>query len=129
LFLEDFDFFQEVFDHALLMAVDPTRQTKGNNLKKIHAVTSAMGGCRASFHHIVPYLPKTKPAKIYSTSNSCANFRTLRDCDKFDQHWRQNHVTRTDVDLLAKSGFNSIRLPMHYNLFRKHQGRQRPVQY
>jgi endoglucanase len=39
------------------------------------------------------------------------------DCDKFYQLWRQNHMTRADVDLLAKSGFNSIRLPMHYNLF------------
>ena len=26
-------------------------------------------------------------------------------------------MTRADVDLLAKSGFNCIRLPMHYNLF------------
>ena len=26
-------------------------------------------------------------------------------------------MTRADVDLLAKAGFNSIRLPMHYNLF------------
>ncbi len=39
------------------------------------------------------------------------------DCDRFYHLWLQNHVTRADVDLLAKSGFNSIRLPMHYNLF------------
>jgi hypothetical protein len=39
------------------------------------------------------------------------------DCDKFYQLWRANHMGRADVDLLAKSGFNSIRLPMHYNLF------------
>jgi len=39
------------------------------------------------------------------------------DCAKFYQLWLQNHMTRTDVELLAKSGFNSIRLPMHYNLF------------
>src|SRR5215471_7581681 len=39
------------------------------------------------------------------------------DCDRFYQLWLQNHMTRADVDLLAKSGFNSIRLPMHYNLF------------
>ena len=29
----------------------------------------------------------------------------------------QHHMTRADVDRLAASGFNSIRLPMHYNLF------------
>ncbi|MGO9199696.1 MAG: glycoside hydrolase N-terminal domain-containing protein [Limisphaerales bacterium] len=39
------------------------------------------------------------------------------DCEKFYQLWRQNHMGRADVDLLAQSGFNSIRLPMHYNLF------------
>lgn len=31
--------------------------------------------------------------------------------------WLRNHMTRADVDLLAKSGSHSIRLPMHYNLF------------
>src|SRR5882724_1447743 len=39
------------------------------------------------------------------------------DCAKFYQLWLENHMTRSDVELLAKSGFNSIRLPMHYNLF------------
>jgi endoglucanase len=39
------------------------------------------------------------------------------DCTTFYQLWLQNHMTRADVDLLAKAGFNSIRLPMHYNLF------------
>src|SRR5436190_50093 len=39
------------------------------------------------------------------------------DCAKFYRLWLENHMTRADVDLLAQSGFNSIRLPMHYNLF------------
>src|SRR5439155_22032015 len=39
------------------------------------------------------------------------------DCDKFYQLWLQNHMSRADVDLLGESGFNTIRLPMHYNLF------------
>src|SRR5438128_6054988 len=39
------------------------------------------------------------------------------DCDKFYQLWRENFMSRADIDLLASSGFNSIRLPMHYNLF------------
>jgi type 1 glutamine amidotransferase len=39
------------------------------------------------------------------------------DCARFYQLWRENHMTRADVDLLAGAGFNSIRLPMHYNLF------------
>lgn len=39
------------------------------------------------------------------------------NCDRFYDLWLQNHMTRADVDSLARWGFNSIRLPMHYNLF------------
>ena len=39
------------------------------------------------------------------------------DCDKFYDLWLSNHMTRSDADSLAKWGFNSIRLPMHYNLY------------
>ena len=34
----------------------------------------------------------------------------------FYQAWRNNFVTRQDIDSLASWGFNSLRLPMHYNL-------------
>jgi len=37
--------------------------------------------------------------------------------ERFYRLWRENHMTKADVDRLAASGFNSIRLPMHYNLF------------
>ncbi|MGI9531542.1 carbohydrate-binding protein [Lutimonas sp.] len=37
--------------------------------------------------------------------------------DEFFEAWLQNHVTKKDIDSLAKWGFNSVRLPMHYNLF------------
>lgn len=37
--------------------------------------------------------------------------------DEFYDSWLTNHVTKADVDSLADWGFNSIRLPMHYNLF------------
>lgn len=39
------------------------------------------------------------------------------ECDRFYGLWLKNHMTRGDVELLAQNGFNSIRLPMHYNLF------------
>jgi len=39
------------------------------------------------------------------------------DCAKFYQLWLENDMNRPDLELLARSGFNSIRLPMHYNLF------------
>jgi aryl-phospho-beta-D-glucosidase BglC (GH1 family) len=37
--------------------------------------------------------------------------------EKFYQAWLKNHCTKADIDLLAAWGFNSVRLPMHYNLF------------
>lgn len=37
--------------------------------------------------------------------------------DQFYKAWLNNHCTRQDIDSLAKWGFNSIRVPMHYNLF------------
>lgn len=37
--------------------------------------------------------------------------------ETFFSKWRENHFTQRDVDSLAAWGFNSIRIPMHYNLF------------
>ena len=37
--------------------------------------------------------------------------------NKFYEAWLKNHCTRRDIDSLAKWGFNSVRLPMHYNLY------------
>ncbi|MBN1998559.1 carbohydrate-binding protein [candidate division KSB1 bacterium] len=37
--------------------------------------------------------------------------------EKFYDAWLANYCTKADVDSLAKWGFNSIRLPMHYNLY------------
>jgi len=37
--------------------------------------------------------------------------------DEFFDAWLANHCTKADIDSLASWGFNSIRLPMHYNLF------------
>lgn len=37
--------------------------------------------------------------------------------EAFYDKWRANHCTRRDIDSLASWGFNSVRLPMHYNLF------------
>lgn len=37
--------------------------------------------------------------------------------EKFYNDWLNNHTTKTDVDSMAAWGFNSIRLPMHYQLY------------
>ncbi len=38
-------------------------------------------------------------------------------CAEFYDAWLANMVTRRDIDSLKAWGFNSVRLPMHYNLF------------
>ncbi len=35
----------------------------------------------------------------------------------FYDAWLNNHCTKADIDSLAAWGFNSVRLPIHYNLF------------
>ncbi|NMM50394.1 cellulase family glycosylhydrolase [Marinigracilibium pacificum] len=37
--------------------------------------------------------------------------------EEFYSTWLKNHTQKTDIDSLKKWGFNSIRLPMHFNLF------------
>ncbi|MFL5773237.1 MAG: cellulase family glycosylhydrolase, partial [Flavisolibacter sp.] len=37
--------------------------------------------------------------------------------DRFYDAWLSNHCTKRDIDSMAAWGFNSLRLPMHYNLF------------
>jgi len=36
---------------------------------------------------------------------------------EFYTAWLDNHTTKADVDAMARWGFNSIRLPMHYGLY------------
>jgi hypothetical protein len=37
--------------------------------------------------------------------------------DEFYHAWLANHTRKIDVDSMAAWGFNSVRLPMHYNLY------------
>lgn len=39
------------------------------------------------------------------------------NCEKFYSSYLNNMITKRDIDSLKVWGFNSIRLPMHYNLF------------
>ncbi|MDD2798578.1 MAG: carbohydrate-binding protein [Bacteroidales bacterium] len=41
------------------------------------------------------------------------------EVEKFYTNWRNNFVRQRDVDSIAAWGYNSIRVPMHYNLFRR----------
>ena len=37
--------------------------------------------------------------------------------EAFYDVWLSNHTTKSDIDSLHAWGFNSVRLPMHFNLF------------
>lgn len=37
--------------------------------------------------------------------------------DEFYTAWRANHTNENDIEAMHQAGFNSVRLPMHYNLF------------
>ncbi|UPL49054.1 cellulase family glycosylhydrolase [Hymenobacter sublimis] len=37
--------------------------------------------------------------------------------EEFYRQYRQNFITKADIDFLAKQGFNAVRLPFHYDLF------------
>ncbi|MDB5270797.1 MAG: hypothetical protein JWP58_3837 [Hymenobacter sp.] len=37
--------------------------------------------------------------------------------EKFYQQYRDNFITKSDIDFIAQQGFNCIRLPLHYDLF------------
>ena len=37
--------------------------------------------------------------------------------EAFWQKYRENYVTREDIALLHRAGFNAIRVPLHYSLF------------
>jgi endoglucanase len=40
-----------------------------------------------------------------------------KNCDEFYTRYLDNMITEKDIEALRKWGFNSIRLPMHFNLF------------
>ncbi|WP_133259645.1 cellulase family glycosylhydrolase [Pseudochryseolinea flava] len=37
--------------------------------------------------------------------------------EAFYQSWRDNFITKADIDYIASLGFNAIRFPMHYQIF------------
>lgn len=43
--------------------------------------------------------------------------QSMAQVEAFYQQWRDNFITKADIDYIASLGFNSVRLPMHYELF------------
>ena len=42
--------------------------------------------------------------------------------EAFWRKYRENYVTREDIALLHRAGFNSVRVPLHYSLFESDEG-------
>ncbi|MDX9925336.1 MAG: hypothetical protein RBS48_11260, partial [Ignavibacteriaceae bacterium] len=66
-------------------------------------------------------VPEGYMLQTSSFANSATEFRKKiasvigeEETDKFFKLYRQNMVTKKDIQQLAEMGFNSIRLPMHY---------------
>ncbi|MDF2457055.1 MAG: carbohydrate-binding protein [Cytophagaceae bacterium] len=53
----------------------------------------------------------------WNIKNKIADVVGVAARDKFYNDYLANFITKADIDSLAKWGFNSVRLPMHYNLF------------
>ena len=43
--------------------------------------------------------------------------QSYEQVEEFYRQWRANFITKKDIDYIASLGFNSVRLPMHYELF------------
>jgi aryl-phospho-beta-D-glucosidase BglC (GH1 family) len=53
----------------------------------------------------------------YDIKNRITELVGEERCEEFYNAWLENMITRRDIDSLKAWGFNSVRLPMHYNLF------------
>ncbi|HSD06928.1 cellulase family glycosylhydrolase [Flavobacterium sp.] len=53
----------------------------------------------------------------YKIKQKITDLIGAKDTDEFYKAYRANGITKRDIDSLAAWGFNSIRLPMHYNLY------------
>ncbi len=66
-----------------------------------------------------PYMLKLSGVAIaqYDIKNRITELVGEERMNEFYDAWLANMVTKRDIDSLKAWGFNSVRLPMHYNLF------------
>ncbi|KRD10862.1 glycosyl hydrolase family 5 [Flavobacterium sp. Root901] len=65
------------------------------------------------------YMLQTQPfaSPQYQIKQKIQDVIGEKDTKEFYAAYKANGITKRDIDSLAKWGFNSIRLPMHYNLY------------
>lgn len=66
-----------------------------------------------------PYMLKLSGVAVaqYDIRNKITELIGEERCSEFYAAWLRNMITERDIDSVKAWGFNSIRLPMHYNLF------------
>ncbi len=66
-----------------------------------------------------PYMLKLSGVAVaqYDIKNRITELVGEERMNEFYDAWLASMVTKRDIDSLKKWGFNSVRLPMHYNLF------------
>ena len=62
----------------------------------------------------------------YKIREKITELTSKKEADIFYDKWLKNHTQKADIDSMASWGFNSIRLPMHYDLFTL-AGKDEPV--
>ena len=58
-----------------------------------------------------------KDGQQYKIKQRIAGLIGKEQTEEFYKAWLSNHTTKSDIDSLHAWGFNSVRLPMHFNLF------------
>jgi len=58
-----------------------------------------------------------KDGQQYKIRERLEDLMGVRQTNEFYEAWLNNHTRKIDIDSLKRWGFNSVRLPMHYNLY------------
>jgi hypothetical protein len=64
-----------------------------------------------------PYGAPNNMGSQHGILNGISKLAGASTASSFHDNWLSNYITKSDIDSIAKWGFNSIRLPMHYELF------------
>src|SRR4051812_20941319 len=58
-----------------------------------------------------------KDGQQYKIRERLEDLMGAKQTQEFYDAWLNNHTRKIDIDSLKAWGFNSVRLPMHYNLY------------
>lgn len=58
-----------------------------------------------------------KDGQQYRIKERIESLMGIQQTQAFYNAWLNNHVRKIDIDSMKRWGFNSVRLPMHYNLY------------